>query len=1440
MNRLQQVNNMRADNASAQDNKQEMVHIDHRPKLNHDETKSSITDLFPWIIEFRKMCRHIYMEKSMASLMEVMQFYARNVSMSVTECYTRPLRAAKLKDSISETLLLFMYIYRELPEDCNRSIYLNNMSDLLALYIDMELKASKKSKEEHKNISARLISCLYIYLEHSTQYLLDTLIKIQFMCRNYHHILDPIIRKIMKNIPPHPESSTMYVRYFLVYRLWRKVTGDMIVRNQITATAFASLGPVPSMFSPCILEEVLPKVPKSQPNSVKALLQLKFDVKRHCELFVRYCGEKEKGDVYQKKDEPATAIDSSNRINLQTVFVEYPEDIACKDIDSIEYNINSIISDKNKQNESISLLKTFKSINLEQSSSFKCLGTFSSNVSTKHAMPKTINSNKGRSRKKCNKSNEIVIIDLTTDIVFEKCVKRRKSRKLAWLEEAKKRIDSKIVKASQKVRNKKNKQESIDTHSSRIVSHQLHDVSELICVTDNIIETENMKKTTLIEIINETTSKLFSRETVSLTKETSCSISSEDVVFKIKSNEGVDDRSKKQTVIKRLTETDTFSEFDAQKRVESLKAVCDLETEYPSVNNTTICTQYDSKDSTVNCSNLNVSNDRLSRRVIPSIIYEETFTTDYTINVEEELNDESHETIRTNMTEDIEDALKRDKFKIKSPKCTNVDNAGNNEFLVQTELETVREAKPSIVDIRESIFGSCSTDKENISNKVNVTCPDENIDINNAHFRNSVDGMTNDKMIVPSGSHLTLEETSRRESNELCNKKMEVKGVCNIVQSEFVVQDSDLQDNIDGLSLLASVSQHVSHLKPEFVVKCDQIKVKDYASLRYACCSQTTDDEAERSDSSNIVSQLLRNQSAEMVNKIVGIYPEDALNKVAFHIEVTSNDLETYNGKTNVKYDIESSIHNLAPIENNTQTAKENTNVILNGETVVLLQKSPNSNLYIINKAVENSKNHNDEEICRLKEKNWVSSTEDCGQFEAVASLDHVPYNTELAAYSKELPYQENKCSVGQGKGIKMELEENFSDSKSYSKKITIPTDMINSSIYQDANVVSKPIDKLKSSLPFSRQNIKQEFNSIPNHLTIPASQHPLHIPTTLPSIYGNTDLCIPYHKHCNSMSCSLQINTNTPIHPHAKTAGPCERSHCSCLNCTYDFVARYRRQYMHPATEGRVSCIEGSPYFLPMPVQNPAVQEHERQKSEAMDKLYDDQLYRKVENSQPGPLEKLDNFEIAEKRLKKDADNMLPLKKRLKAHALAYGELSIKAEKVDNYPAVPMMSIAALETLNGTQNRVKFEHELPPVEKDHDSSVYHYSSNSVGRDYYKDIHVSGAHQSIEKLELKFRSVNDQPNPVCQDSCLRRSFKTPAQRKEMNVSNGTTSFKRLGTESIEQQQETLKTVKKTRSSPRQTRSSKRNVPKVNYSYTDVDPEWNPSGESRRKRRKTSR
>lgn len=121
-------------------------------------------------------------------------------------------------------------------------------------------------------------------------------------------------RKVIKNIPAHPESNLMYVRYLLIYCLWRKVNSDMAVKSQITTTAIASLGAPPATFPPCVLEDVLPKVPKCQPNAAKYLMQQKFDVRKCCELFVQLCRES-RGSIWQEKSEDSSITPSSSKRN---------------------------------------------------------------------------------------------------------------------------------------------------------------------------------------------------------------------------------------------------------------------------------------------------------------------------------------------------------------------------------------------------------------------------------------------------------------------------------------------------------------------------------------------------------------------------------------------------------------------------------------------------------------------------------------------------------------------------------------------------------------------------------------------------------------------------------------------------------------------------------------------------------------------------------------------------------------------------------------------------------------------------------------------------------------------------------------------------------------------------------------------------------------------
>lgn len=1300
-----------------------------------------------------------------------------------------------------------------------------------------------------------------------------------------------------------------------------------------------------------------------------------------------------------------------------------------------------VSSDKDMKNNSV-LSNNLKSSNLTEQINIKPLGTISTNISVTRTISKSIKP-KVLPRKKAKKSNKIVIIDLTTDIASERCIKKRKSRKVPWLEEAKKKFDTKTIKASQKIKN----QQITENFLKKItLNQQLEDSFQSVCATENTtlkndlnasvvqhmkLNNEKMKSMQHLDSKHKKTSvngnTISTKQSVDMNSNDKsetvgmhCTVSSSvivdrpqsnkskvsknslldisndankiskchDVNLETKNNEKINDRHNTQTVIKRLIEKDTPLESETCKRVESLRKICDLGTEHSkTVNTPLICAQDDSKDdsSNHNTNYLSTTKDKLSPHVISSLELThcrnniKDGTNNERIedfdNNEKRVQEDTHEAIN-NETQclkltPINSELSKEKFAVSTTaaETRTTTTVSNVEILISDVTESERLQQSCITEntrhsqesqakyvstshdvanntvsisimnedqsnvqtdlkvgtcievsddiskfsnckIRETIFENHTADKKNMSNVLDMSlCSnekgvnrEEDIDLEANHKesaeiecnRNCVENVNRERNVEELGRSSVLckkvDQMHNHKSPKESYKLSRMKNIQDSSEDKCIIQDSELHDNIDGLSLLADVSEHVPHLKTEHELKYEQIKVKDYALLRSSSYNQTTDDETDTNDSSNTVSQILENPTTEVINRIVGIYPEDALDKVALHVEVTSttdpddrrndpNNSVSHIVETTINYETDTISNNLSMVENNVQSIKENTNVILNGETVVLLQKSPNSNLYIINKAVENARDHNsDDESCPIKEKSWMIPPEDYTSFEVVNTSEHISFNLDLPQYNKELSCQENKYSIGRNKSIKIEPEEESSlmsitEMKSYGKKGSLSADVLpaTSQIYQDTNIanvnISKSVDKRKSkSILTYRQKIKQEFS---NHITPNCGiqgcngihshphemidpQHSLHIPvthpTTISSIYGNcaagTDLCMPYHKHCTSVSCSLQINSTTSLHSHTKSANSCGRSHCSCLNCTYDIVT-HCRQCIHPATDSHVSCIESNSYFLPThsSVQTSAVQEHDRTKSEAViSKLYDDQILRKrvLQNNT------LDVPREPEKLFKKDMENKLPLKKRLKAHAMmsmAYEKVPIKTEKLDNYPAIPMMSIAALETIDGTQKHptqiIKSAYELSPSEEDNPHDSYHFNSNIVRRDYYKDMHISNTHHNLTKEstrnhERQFRPNGDQPNAVCLESYQDRP---PAQHR--NITNST-SLKRIATETIEQEDSACKKAKKTQLSIRRTRSSKRNVPKVNYCYTDVDPEWNPSGESKRRRKKPSR
>lgn len=84
----------------------------------------------------------------------------------------------------------------------------------------------------------------------------------------------------------------MYTRYFLVYRIWKRITKDQNIKNEINAKALASLKLPSTSFPQYIIDYVLPKVPNTQQEiSTKFMLSQHMELEKSCSAFIKFSRE---------------------------------------------------------------------------------------------------------------------------------------------------------------------------------------------------------------------------------------------------------------------------------------------------------------------------------------------------------------------------------------------------------------------------------------------------------------------------------------------------------------------------------------------------------------------------------------------------------------------------------------------------------------------------------------------------------------------------------------------------------------------------------------------------------------------------------------------------------------------------------------------------------------------------------------------------------------------------------------------------------------------------------------------------------------------------------------------------------------------------------------------------------------------------------------------
>ncbi|XP_044586950.1 probable serine/threonine-protein kinase DDB_G0282963 isoform X1 [Cotesia glomerata] len=1302
---------------------------------------ATIVEHQPWISKFKSMS---LMEGFNSSLIYLMEYFIRNIRPTVNECQTKPLRADKLKGFISETLLFFMYYYRSHEEKYNRAIYMDLMSDLLAMYIDLELKASKRTCEYHERISGRLASYLYIYLENSTEYLLDTILKVRFMSSTFYQIINPIMTTIFRTVPKHPISCLMYTRYFLVYRIWKRITKDQNIKNEINAKALASLKLPTTSFPQYIIDHVLPKVPNiHQEISTKFMLSQHMELEKSSAAFIKFCrksrGLKDYGNIEKTRLNNTTEIlKPEDNLNAS---LNLSKGNSIKNNYLLFSNSNDSNNSSENNNNSESKVTVNNDNNIEEDNSLINI-----------INPVNININ---SRKVIKKSN-VVLIDLTLDDTNGKIIKQKKQdhKRLSWLQKISKRKNTATI------------QDTSITEDTRTTKEDsLRQLEDILGIKSFTVDLDKRVKT-----------KKKLEMTILSSPETS--------------------------------QDNSITPIEVERNEEDIKDDI-ISSELSSV-----------KINTVNFeTNESLCTDNITLESSESIDgYEKQLIKNSDIIVEENDNLSSPTIVDDN--KDYEQVLTTSNVSsvpnnvIDATKCNT--NVSDNEYLV--------------IKYREN-ENNKSVDEKKIIGQSNLKLQSTNLDVNE-HQRNTVLHFNQTEEFVDFKNRDKKNEEKGERKKDKLNGKVELK-----------ISDAEFHENIDGLSLLASVSQRVSHLTTisnEPTKSPKLIKVKDYNSLLTLC--DINKQENNIHDSNYNSDMLLSNED----NRFVSTYPDDDIDKVAFHVEVSSTEDYSFSfpkseyqeassssplSSSSISYSYKNNNNNSncsnersngltstsVQVESTMPSDKEETNVILNGETIVLLQKSPNSNLYIINKAVENREhtiNNNDDEKT-LKEKNS-------------GKVDKIKNDS----YSRELydPYR-----------ISQPLSSAGSKSFELAQEIhrTTKAEPVSEAKALDLKKAGKnknSCSDIKGVSANGRRRIKQEFNSCTNDLTSHinnssyAQDHDphIHLPGSNPlstlyhhSNYATGDLYISCRQNCNSVCVPVNHQTAAAIHSNKKS------TRCTCLNCTYDIVT-HCNQYMMPAGEmvTETTSAMDSAYYIPLQ-QSPVIQDCSLNTThdDNQIKIYDGQLLCKIEadidneQKQQQPQSKQPQPQQQTKIYSPDINIQLPLKKRFKSIITTdFEATTIKVEKDDNTFMNINRSIISmegtLETNSNDNNLIKRKIN---------------SNNIIERNYDKNLINDSYHDYSDKRKRKHQTNNN---------IIIYSDNNDEYDEDSNDNN----YKKIN-DGIMRPLKKLKEPKssmKSINSVRKTRSSQRKVPKINYSCMDDDVEVNPSVETKRKKRKTSR
>ncbi|XP_056637885.1 uncharacterized protein MAL13P1.304-like isoform X1 [Diorhabda sublineata] len=268
------------------------VDLPHPIKIEDTSFKTEIIDLddyaspeeavLRWHIKVRNQFKTLYGDENEDTLNHLMKWYIETL---VEDSFEIEVCQSFIKN-MCKHIHFFHGYFKELNW-ISVDNYLDNMEDILALYLDFECDFYTKNSKMEQNVCKNLIKNLKIYLMHKEDRVFHVLLKIKLnlTSNKSQWFLDNLFKTVLSPVPINT-SDVSFCRAYILHQRWKKVQSRPEMHKTIDELLYKHYHQTPNAINtnPILKEILLPQ----NDSLLDILAHIMENDKILCESYFKY------------------------------------------------------------------------------------------------------------------------------------------------------------------------------------------------------------------------------------------------------------------------------------------------------------------------------------------------------------------------------------------------------------------------------------------------------------------------------------------------------------------------------------------------------------------------------------------------------------------------------------------------------------------------------------------------------------------------------------------------------------------------------------------------------------------------------------------------------------------------------------------------------------------------------------------------------------------------------------------------------------------------------------------------------------------------------------------------------------------------------------------------------------------------------------------------